>query len=143
MAKIKNITSIPSGYKLYKTSEGRFADWIGPYFLKNKFPNTIFGTRINEKQSNLNDVSHGGFLMAFADTIGGYFSFKTVMKPIVTVTLSSMFIRPVPINSWLVGKGKVKKYGKRTIFVEIQMYTKKNLVFMANGTWQIINIAKE
>ena len=143
MVKIKNINTIPSGYKLYETSDGRFAHWIGPYFLKNKFPNTIFGTRITKKQSNLNDVSHGGFLMAFADTIGGYFSYKTVKKSIVTVTLNSMFMRPVPLNTWLEGKGKVKKFGKKTIFVDIEMYAMNKVVFNASGTWQIINIAKE
>ena len=34
---------------------------IGPYFLKRKFPNTIFGTYIENYQSNLNEVAHGGF----------------------------------------------------------------------------------
>ena len=81
--------------------------------------------------------------MAFADTIGGYFSYKTVKKSIVTVTLNSMFMRPVPLNTWLEGKGKVKKFGKKTIFVDIEMYAMNKVVFNASGTWQIINIAKE
>ncbi len=142
MADIKHQYTIPDGFELYNTSDGRFADSIGPYFIKNKFPNTIFGTLITKKQSNLNEVSHGGFLMAFADSVGGYFSFKTVKKPIVTVTLNSNFIRPVPLGSWLEAKGRVKKFGKRVIFIEVEMYCKNKIVFSSTGTWQIINIDK-
>ena len=137
-----NTHHVPSGFKTYNTSDGRFAAHIGPYFIKNKFPKTIFGTRITEKQSNLNNVSHGGFLMAFADTVGGYYSYKTVRKPVVTVTLNSLFIRPVPVGSWVEALGNVKKSGKNMVFIDVDIFSKKKLVFSACGTWQIINIDK-
>ena len=44
---MKKKLQIPLGYKPYKTIEGKFASHVGPYFLKNKFPNTIFGTLYN------------------------------------------------------------------------------------------------
>jgi len=71
---------IPRDYKPYKTIEGKFASHIGPYFIKNKFPDTIFGTYIQNYQSNLNKVAHGGFLMAYADSVGGYYAYNTVKK---------------------------------------------------------------
>ncbi len=134
---------IPKNFKDYKTVEGRFAQHIGPYFVKNSFPKTIFGTFIQEIQSNLNNVAHGGFLMAYADSVGGFFAYNTVKKPIVTISLNSNFIRPVPIGSWLEAVGKVKKYGKRLVFVEIEMFIMKEIVFTSSGIWQIINIAKQ
>ena len=139
---MKKKLQIPKGFKPYKTIEGKFASHIGPYFLKNIFPNTIFGTYIEQYQSNLNEVAHGGFLMAYADSVGGFFAYNTVKKGIVTINLNSQFIRPVSIGSWLEAVGKVKKYGKRLIFVDIEMYIKKQLVFSSTGTWQIINIDK-
>ena len=139
---MKNKLQIPRGYKAYKTIEGKFAAHIGPYFFKKAFPDTVFGTYVENYQSNLNEVAHGGFLMAYADSVGGFFAYNAVKKGIVTINLNSQFIRPVPIGSWLEAIGKVKKYGKRLVFVDIEMYIKKQLVFSSTGTWQIINIDK-
>ena len=127
-------------FNLYKTVDGKFSDQIGPYYYKNDFPDTIFAVEIKEKQTNLRQVAHGGFLMAFADSVGGYFAYKATMKPSVTVNLNSNFISPVPINSLLEAKGNVLRKGKRTIFVSVEMFVKKKLVFCASGVWQIINI---
>ena len=140
---MKKKLQIPKGFKPYKTIEGKFAAHIGPYFQKRKFPNTIFGTYIENYQSNLNEVAHGGFLMAYADSVGGFFAYNTVKKGIVTINLNSQFIRPAPVGSWLEASGKVKKYGKRLVFVNVDMYIEKQLVFSSTGTWQIINIDKE
>tara|TARA_B100000902_G_scaffold382641_1_gene420550 strand:+ start:617 stop:1039 length:423 start_codon:yes stop_codon:yes gene_type:complete len=139
---MKKKLQIPRGFKPYKTIEGKFADHIGPYFLKKPFPNTIFGTFVENYQSNLNEVAHGGFLMAYADSVGGFFAYNTVKKGIVTINLNSQFIRPVPVGSWLEATGEVKKYGKRLVFVNIEMFIKSKLVFSSTGTWQIINIDK-
>ena len=140
---MKNKLQIPKGFKVYKTIEGKFAHHIGPYYLKNKFPNTVFGTHILNLHSNLNEVAHGGFLMALADSVGGYFAYNTVKKPIVTVNLNSNFLKYVPINSWLEARGNVIKKGKRLVFVDVNMYMGKHLVFTASGVWQIINIDKQ
>ena len=131
---------IPKGYKIYRTIEGKFAAHIGPYYTRYKYPNTEFLVLVEDKQSNLNNVAHGGFLMAYADSVGGYFAYNSVKKPIVTVNLNSEFIRPVPVKSLLKAKGKVKKSGKRLIFIEIEMYIEKKIVFKSSGIWQIINI---
>jgi len=139
---MKKKLQIPRSFKPYKTIEGKFAAHIGPYFLKKPFPDTIFGTYVENYQSNLNEVAHGGFLMAYADSVGGFFAYNTVKKGIVTINLNSQFIRPVPVGTWLEAVGKVKKYGKRLVFVDIEMYIKKQLVFSSTGTWQIINIDK-
>ncbi len=134
---------IPKGFKPYSTIKGKFASHIGPFFIKNKFPDTTFGTYILNQQSNLNEVAHGGFLMAFADSVGGFFAYNTVKKSIVTISLNSNFISYVPVNSWLIARGKVVKHGKRLVFVNTEMYLKTKLVFTSSGVWQIINIDKQ
>lgn len=139
---MKPKNQIPSNFKPYKTYEGKFADHVGPYYIKNRFPKTIFGTFISEKHSNLNNVAHGGFLMAFADSIGGFVAYNTVKKSIVTINLNSCFLRPVNVGSWLEGKGVIKKFGKRLVFVEIELMVDKRTVFTSSGIWQIINIVK-
>ena len=138
---IDNI-QIPRGFKLYKTIEGKFAAHIGPYYIKYVYPRTIFGVFINNKLSNLNNVAHGGFLMAYADSVGGFYAYNKVKKPIVTVNLNCNFIKPVNVESWLEAKAKIKMSGKSLIFVEVEMFIKNKLVFSSNGVWKIINIAK-
>ena len=114
-----NNKQIPKGYKPYKTVEGKFAAYIGPYYIKNNFPNTKFRVFISNKLSNLNEVAHGGFLMAYADSVGGFYAYNKVKKPIVTVNLNCNFIKPVPVYSWLDASGNIKMSGKSLIFVEI------------------------
>ena len=133
---------IPSGFKPYKTIEGKFASYIGPYYIKYKYPSTVFGVLIDNKSSNLNEVAHGGFLMSYADSVGGFYAYNKIKKPIVTVNLNCNFIKPVPVDSWLLAKGKVKMCGKSLIFIDIEMFIKKILVFSSSGVWKIVNIIK-
>ena len=139
---MNNNIHIPKGYKPYKTIEGKFAAHIGPYYIKYKYPRTIFIVFIDNTLSNLNNVAHGGFLMAYADSVGGFYAYNKVKKPIVTVNLNCNFIKPVDVGSWLEAKAKIKTSGKSLIFIEIEMFIKNKLVFSSNGIWKIINIAK-
>ena len=138
---IDNI-QIPKGFKPYKTIEGKFASHIGPYYIKYKYPSTVFGVLIDNKSSNLNEVAHGGFLMSYADSVGGFYAYNKTKKPIVTVNLNCNFIKPVPVDSWLLAKGKVKMCGKSLIFIDIEMFIEKILVFSSSGVWKIVNIVK-
>ena len=138
---IDNI-QIPKGFKPYKTIEGKFASHIGPYYIKYKYQSTVFGVLIDNKSSNLNEVAHGGFLMSYADSVGGFYAYNKTKKPIVTVNLNCNFIKPVPVNSWLLAKGKVKMCGKSLIFIDIEMFIEKILVFSSSGVWKIVNVIK-
>ena len=139
---MNNNIQIPKGYIPYKTIEGKFAAHIGPYYIKYKYPRTVFIVFIDNKLSNLNNVAHGGFLMSYADSVGGFHAYNKVNKPIVTVNLNCNFIKPVSVGSWLEAKAKIKTGGKSLIFVEIEMFIEKKLVFSSSGIWKIINIAK-
>ena len=73
--------------KVYESRDGMFSDRIGPYFIKGRYPDVIMGIRILDHHSNLNGVSHGGLLMAFVDTIGGYIAAKAVKDQVLPRTL--------------------------------------------------------
>jgi len=68
--------NVPEGFKMYESRDGMFTDRIGPYFIKCRYPEVTLGMRIFQHHSNLNGVAHGGLLMAFVDTIGGYVAAK-------------------------------------------------------------------
>ena len=80
--------------------------------------------------------------MSFADSVGGFYAYNKIKRPIVTVNLNCNFIKPVPVNSWLSAKGKVKMCGKSLIFIDIEMFIEKILVFSSSGVWKIVNVIK-
>ena len=49
------------------------------------------------------------------------------IKEMRTINLNSNFLSYVPVGSWLEAKGKVVKYGRRLVFVNIDMYLKKKI----------------
>ena len=132
----------PDDFKLYESRDGMFSDRIGPYFIKGKYPNVTMGIRILEHHSNYNGVSHGGLLMAFVDTIGGYIAAKAGEGPSVTANFNANFMRPAPVGAWIEGTGKALKTGRKAIFVRVELTFKKKLVFTAEGIWQKINSEK-
>lgn len=132
----------PDDFKLYESRDGMFSDRIGPYFIKGKYPNVTMGIRILEHHSNYNGVSHGGLLMAFVDTIGGYIAAKAGEGPSVTANFNANFMRPAPVGAWIEGTGKALKTGRKAIFIRVELTLKKKLVFTAEGIWQKINREK-
>ena len=84
---------------------------------------------IDNKLSNLNNVAHGGFLMAYADSVGGFYAYNK-LKTHSHSKLNCNFIKPVSVGSWLEAKAKIKMCGKSLIFVEIEMFIKNKLVFL-------------
>ena len=132
----------PDDFKLYESRDGMFSDIIGPYFIKGRYPNVTMGIRILEHHSNYNGVSHGGLLMAFVDTIGGYIAAKAGEGPSVTANFNANFMRPAPVGAWIEGTGKALKTGRKAIFIRVELTLKKKLVFTAEGIWQKINREK-
>ncbi len=129
----------PDGFKVYESRDGMFSDRIGPYFIKGRYPDLIMGVRILEHHSNLNGVSHGGFMMAFVDTIGGYIAAKAGDGPSVTANLNSNFMRPAPVGAWVEGSGKALKVGRKAVFIRVELTLENKLIFTAEGIWQKIN----
>ena len=132
----------PKDFKLYESRDGMFTDRIGPYFIKGRFPEAVLGLRIFDHHSNLNGVAHGGLLMAFVDTIGGYTAAKAGEGPSVTANFNANFIRPVPLGAWGEGRGKTLKAGRKAIFIRVELTLEQKLVFTAEGIWQKINREK-
>ena len=132
----------PEGFKLYDSRDGMFTDRIGPYFIKGSYPDVTMGIRILDHHSNYNGVSHGGLLMAFVDSIGGYIAAKAGEGPSVTANFNANFMRPAPVGSWVEGTGKALKVGRKAIFIRVELTLEKKLVFTAEGIWQKINREK-
>jgi len=132
----------PPGFKDYETRDGMYSSRIGPYFIKGRYPDAVLGVRIGEQHCNLNRVAHGGLLMSFCDTVLGRAAAAATQATCVTASLTSHFIRPVPIASWVEGRAEVLKAGKRAVFLRADLTVDGEIVFSAEGLWQRINPGK-
>lgn len=130
----------PEGFKLYETRDGLFSNRTGPYFIKGRFPDAVMGVRILEHHCNLNRVAHGGLLMSFMDTVIGRAAAASAQHLCATASLTSHFLRAVPIGSWVEGRAKVLKTGKRAVFLRGDLTCDGELAFTAEGLWQRINV---
>lgn len=133
----------PAGFKLYETRDGLFSAGIGPYFITGRYPDAVLGVRILDHHCNLNRVAHGGLLMAFCDTVLGRAAAAATQAMCATATLTSHFIRPVPLDAWLEGRAVVLKTGKRAVFLRAELSVEGEIAFSAEGLWQRINPKQE
>ena len=136
------VADAPEDFKVYESRDGMFSDRIGPYFIKGRYPDVIMGIRILDHHSNLNGVSHGGLLMAFVNTIGGYIAAKAGEGPSVTANFNANFMRPAPVGAWVEGTGKALKVGRKAVFIRVELTLENKLIFSAEGIWQKINKEK-
>ncbi len=130
----------PEDFKIYETRDGLFSNRTGPYFIKGRFPDAVMGVRILEHHCNLNKVAHGGLLMSFVDTVIGRTAAAASQHLCATASLTSHFLRPVPVGSWVEGRAQVLKLGKRAVFLRGDLTIDDELVFSAEGLWQRINV---
>jgi len=130
----------PEGFKVYETRDGLYSAHNGPFFIKGRFPDAVMGVRILDRHSNLNKVAHGGLLMSFIDTVIGRTAAAAAADICATASLTTHFLRPVPLGSWVEGRAEALKTGKRAVFLRAELTCDGELALTAEGLWQRITV---
>lgn len=81
----------------------------------------VIGFRVHQKQCNPRSICHGGMLMTFAD-----FFLPTIARLLhedddsftPTVSLTTMFLAPARLGSWVEGRANVLRRSRNLLFVE-------------------------
>jgi len=107
---------------------------IGPYFVKYD-PNLIATGMISQPHhANSMGTVHGGVLMTFADfTLCAYGRDGSTDAHIVTVSLTTEFIRAAPIGAWLHAMGEVVRRTGSLVFVQGRLYHENNALLTYSG----------
>jgi len=108
---------------------------LGKGYSEFSFVNTESGI-----VGNSNDVVHGGALMTCADTSMGLAVLAAGYKT-ATVRMGASFLRPCPLNSKIICKGEIVKYGSNVFFCKSQIWSDDRLVADFDGIF--INQGKE
>lgn len=107
----QDVTVVPSGFLPLATHRG-FVHLFGPLYLHETEP--VVGARVAVQHLNIQDIAHGGYLAALADSAYGIVM-RRDMPDVVprTAHLSVDYLSAVREGDWIEAKVTFVKHGKR------------------------------
>lgn len=96
-----------------------------------------FSIKIAEKHSNIYGFVHGGTLASISDIVMGV-SCITLAKRIVTIDMSTSYIKNAPVGSTLTAIGKVISNGKTIMRASSEVYHDDQLLVRAQASYFVI-----
>lgn len=76
----------------------------------------------NPQHTNPLGMMQGGFVAAAIDDILGPLTYMTAQKPMVTIEMSTSFIRPITAkNSWIIIHGEVVSFTKSLMILKAEV----------------------
>lgn len=135
------MTKIPNGFNLIPGNE-QFTGLTGPWYSKSissegTLKPRILGLLIQKKHTNMIGVVHGGLLVTMADTAMGYSLSRATEPPqkIVTVSLSSDFLRSPKEGDWLEAHVSILKVGNRMSYADCQLISNSQIILRSSGVF--------
>jgi len=122
------------------TSVG-FIKHIGGIQFKKISDNSFeFHTKVQSFNLNSKGISHGGYIASILDSGMGSAAHEVLEKNhrCVTISLDIKFISASKEGEVLIGKVKVTKKTKSLVFVNANIFEKKNPYRFALGIWKIV-----
>lgn len=132
--------TLPAGF-VERTNTSDFLRLCGPFYEQRENGRLVaLALRIQDKHRNLREVTHGGMLMTFADSVLGDIIAQSYGDDVgvVTVSMSSEFLRPAQVGDWVVARANATKTGKRLAFAECLLSVKDTPIFRASGVFALV-----
>ena len=115
------VAAIPDGFQPIPLSpKGSFAEINGPLYGKVADGKLSVGFRVEARHCNPSGNCHGGMLMTFADMLlgmGSNFAEK-LGRFLPTVNMTSDFLAPSPLGSWVEGQAEVLRVTRNLVFAQ-------------------------
>ena len=109
---------IPDGFEIAAGTDPA-EDLIGPFYLKRVSKHCETGLLTEARHTNKLGTVHGGVLMTFADyTLCAIGKTGSHDDSIVTVSLTTEFVRAAPAAEWLSGEGTISRRTRSLVFVQ-------------------------
>tara|TARA_Y100001958_G_C20842860_1_gene288696 strand:+ start:104 stop:505 length:402 start_codon:yes stop_codon:yes gene_type:complete len=98
-----------------------------------------FKSTIQKIHLNRREITHGGFICSLIDAGAGTAVYRASNnQSCVTISLDVKFIAPSRLGDQIIGKVKILKKTKSMLFVNCNLYNKKNIIASALGIWKVI-----
>jgi len=131
---------VPPGYTNLEGG-GAYFRALGPlYQRRGEDGSIVIALRVNHDHANVIGVAHGGMLLTLADSAMGInlhlsASGERMNRSAVTTTLSSEFLSAAKMGEWLEAHTRIRRRGKRMMFVDCTLKVGEREVLHASGTF--------
>lgn len=103
----------------------------------------ILEFRIVPKFVNTQGIASGGILASFCDSVMGM-ACRTLGHHVTTLEINMNYIRPISVESRILGVGKVLREGTRTVVVECEFFNERTeLVVKGRASFYILQKDKK
>ncbi len=131
--------TVPPGFEPLPALTG-FLRTNGPFYRKLSPDGAVeYGFIPDERHGNMNDMTHGGIVVAFLDTISG--NILRVGAPadirLATISLTTRYLSGVRLGTWICGRAMVRKRTRQIAFVDAEAFSGEDLLATANGVFRI------
>jgi uncharacterized protein (TIGR00369 family) len=130
--------AVPGGFRLLKLPRNGFIDLCGPMYGRYADQKFVLGFRVEARHCNPAKMCHGGMLLTLADMsmlIGS--NLQTGMnRYLLTVNLSSDFLAPAPLDSWIEGRVEVLKVTPNLLFAQGTLSIEQAPIARINGIFK-------
>lgn len=125
---------IPEGFAPIPTGSD-FIRQLGPIYRGLIDNQAAYGLLIDARHANRSQNCHGGMLATIADMIliATCREHLSIPGPIPTVSLSLDFLAPVPVGSWVQGRGELIRATRSLIFARGELSLDGAPVLRFNG----------
>ena len=127
----------PEGFILAEGTDPA-EDLIGPFYMKRYMKregeHCATGLITGERHTNKMGTVHGGVLMTFADyTLCAVGKTGSDDESIVTVSLTTDFVRAAPAGGWLSGEASISRRTRSLVFVQGRLCHDGSVVMTFSG----------
>ena len=123
----------PAGFEIAEGTDPA-EDLIGPFYLKRLGDHCETGLLTAARHTNKLGTVHGGVLMTFADyTLCAIGKTGSTDDSIVTVSLTTEFVRAAPAAQWLSGEGSVSRRTRSLVFVQGRLCHGNSVIMTFSG----------
>lgn len=127
----------PPGFVPCDIADGRFADMVGPLYVRRDAQGSCFGLRAEARHGNVRGSVHGGMLMTLADQVLGLTVLEAVdLAPMATISLNCDFVSAAMPGEWIEGRAAVVRTTRSIVFVRGTLTVREAVVLTASGIWK-------
>ena len=132
--------AIPAGYKPFSFQiGGPFMAINGPLLHRQDGKQFLLGMRVEKRHCNPMDVCHGGMLMSFVDMAMpmGVIYQENLNRFLPTISLTTDFLAPVPLDSWLEARTDVLRITRSMVFAQCLVQADGITAVRASGVFKL------
>lgn len=125
----------PAPFRRLDLEKNGFIEANGPLYGKREGERLVLGFRVEPRHCNPRNVCHGGMLMTFCDmalALGANFQ-ADLARFLPTVSLTTDFVAPAPLGSWVEGRTDVVRVTRNLVFAQTMVSADGANVVRASG----------